>query len=73
MSEAPPSSPPASPAPAINSRAYWEDRFAADWAAHGGYEQSRVFMDLLVHYLPAAVFEEIAAGALALLDCGSVS
>ncbi|MEA2691445.1 MAG: hypothetical protein QOJ16_832 [Acidobacteriota bacterium] len=73
MSEAPPSSPasPSSPAgPAVNSREYWEDRFAADWAAHGGYEQSRVFMDLLVHYLPAAIFEEIAAGALSLLDCG---
>jgi len=67
MSAAPPSRPPASP---VNSRAYWEDRFATDWAAHGGHEQSRVFMDLLVHYLPAAVFEDLAAGALSLLDCG---
>src|SRR5215203_803413 len=57
------------PSVQVNSREYWEGRFAGDWAALGGREQSRVFMDLLVKFLPAAVFEEIAGEGLSLLDC----
>jgi GT2 family glycosyltransferase/SAM-dependent methyltransferase len=53
----------------VNSQHYWEERFASDWEALGGRQQSRAFMDLLIKYLPAAVYEEIAGGG-SLLDCG---
>src|SRR5215207_1716968 len=53
-----------------SSRTYWDARFTTDWDRLGGREQSRLFMDLLVRYLPAALYEEIAAQGLSLLDCG---
>ncbi|MBB5192454.1 GT2 family glycosyltransferase/glycosyltransferase involved in cell wall biosynthesis [Silvimonas terrae] len=36
----------------INSADYWDTRFAEDWDAHGGTEQSRYFADLAVKQLP---------------------
>jgi GT2 family glycosyltransferase/predicted nucleic acid-binding Zn-ribbon protein len=57
-------------AAAINSNAYWERRFSSDWETRGGREQSRVFMEVLVKFLPAAVYEEIACQKLSILDCG---
>jgi GT2 family glycosyltransferase/glycosyltransferase involved in cell wall biosynthesis/SAM-dependent methyltransferase len=56
--------------PRPSSQAYWDRRFTGDWDGLGGREQSRVFMDLLLRYLPAVVTEEIAAENLSILDCG---
>ena len=52
------------------SREYWDWRFSGDWVSRGGREQSRDFMRLLIRYLPAQVYEEIADHGLSLLDCG---
>jgi SAM-dependent methyltransferase len=37
---------------AVNSQAYWDDRFARDWQTHGGPAQSRWFAELALANLP---------------------
>ncbi len=61
---------PAEPTPVRNSPAYWVRRFELDWAACGGNQQTRSFMELVVQLLPAPVGGTIAAEALEIIDWG---
>lgn len=56
--------------PAMNSRDWWEDYFASDWDANHGSQQTRHFMERLVHNLPVAVLAHLATRPLDILDWG---
>ncbi len=55
---------------AVNSLPYRNGRFANDWVAAGGAEQSRYFMGLLVEALPRWLCDEIRHERLRVCDWG---
>ena len=54
----------------VNSRGYWDRRFALDWEASQGREQSRFFAKLALEHLPAWFFTLARAQRLTFCDWG---
>jgi len=55
---------------AINSPDYWNHRFAVDWTARGGAEQTSFFSKLAITMLPAWFWDDAAENALSFVDVG---
>ena len=53
-----------------NTENYWDSRFAADWQACGGQEQTRFFAELALRSLPAWIARDIGFNRLSILDWG---
>ena len=56
--------------PEINSRAYWDGRFAADWDAADGPRQSRWFAELALARLPGWLLGAVRDQRLTVVDWG---
>lgn len=54
----------------INSKSYWDDRFATDWESCEGREQSRFFAQLAIEHLPSWFGRAVAAGKMSICDWG---
>lgn len=54
----------------INSSAYWQGRFSADWEACAGPAQSRFFARLAMDNLPRWLLEQLSREGLTLCDWG---
>lgn len=54
----------------INSKQYWESRFATDWESNYGREQSRFFAQLAVEHLPVWFRRVVATEKMSICDWG---
>lgn len=54
----------------VNSKAYWDHRFATDWNQHGGPAQSRGFAELARELLPRWLLDATHREALTWVDWG---
>src|SRR5689334_409751 len=55
---------------AINSPDYWNRRFASDWSARGGAEQTQFFAKLATEMLPDWFWRQANEGRLTFVDVG---
>jgi hypothetical protein len=53
----------------INSRQYWDDRFATDWILRAGREQSRFFARIAVDHMPPWLVRELAGATVCDWGC----
>jgi GT2 family glycosyltransferase len=58
---------------AVNSEAYWSQRFASDWQALGGGEQSRFFYQIALDNLPEWFIRYVRAERASICDWGCAS
>lgn len=54
----------------INSKEYWDRRFATDWKENGGAEQSRFFAKLATEFIPEWLRQAVRRDALHVCDWG---
>ena len=54
----------------INSEAYWNGRFEADWEANSGREQSRFFSRVAYENMPAWLIQQISQSGWTVCDWG---
>jgi GT2 family glycosyltransferase/glycosyltransferase involved in cell wall biosynthesis len=55
---------------AVNSKTYWDDRFAVDWEISQGREQSRFFSRLAIQHFPDWLVQSVKTDSLTLCDWG---
>lgn len=54
----------------VNSLAYWNNRFAADWNNYNGNEQTKFFATVLINMLPDWLIHEVNENQYAVCDLG---
>ena len=54
----------------VNSREYWEGRFATDWRDYSGPSQSAMFAQVALHMLPDWLIADISSQRMHLVDVG---
>src|SRR5215831_4771652 len=58
------------PPPPINSAAYWDRRFADDWDARGGPDQTKFFARLAIAHMPKWLKLDVRRRHLGIFDIG---
>ena len=58
------------PRPDVNSKEYWDDRFARDWYSCGGRQQTAFFAHVALSISPAWLLDEIRTRKLSVCDWG---
>ena len=56
--------------PDVNSKEYWDDRFASDWHSRGGRQQTAFFAHVALSASPAWLLDDIRTRRLSICDWG---